>query len=172
MRVLVTAMITVCISLNWQWLQGGYTCQNHMWMHLPDLENLTFSSHKYSSNYPSISKPSFDRKAAKVSLIGCFLQINSSKTPNLYNLDSFVSMKIHQSLYQILRKSTSKSRYIYVCHVNVRTPGWWQQTFYWTLLSKWACKLNPLSIYTQAHKTDVYTSKHPQRPQDRIDVKN
>ena len=65
---------------------GGFFCQNHMWLYLPNLKNLTFSIPIFSPNYSPIN-----RKAVNFTQIGCFLQQFGQNTPDLCHLGSFFS---------------------------------------------------------------------------------
>ena len=101
---------------------GGFFHQNHTWMCLPDLKNLTISIPIFLPNFPPISIPFSEEKHPIWIKLGAFYN-NLPKIHPIYVIWAPSSlMKTPRSLYQISRKGAPKSRHIYVYHVNVRTP--------------------------------------------------
>ena len=83
---------------------------------------LDFLYINFSHNYPPIGIPFLKEKHPFLLKLGAFYH-NLPKINPIYVIWALSSlMKTNWSLYQILRNSTPKGRYIHVYHVNVRNP--------------------------------------------------
>ena len=94
-----------------------------MYLDVPaKLRKFDFPLTNFSPNYPPINIPFLFEKPQFCPNWVLFAMIASKYTQFFFNLGSLFLMETHQSLFQILQKSTVKGRHIYLYHVNVRTP--------------------------------------------------
>ena len=119
--------VALNVLLTWKtWAQEGFfkivvhghTCRTSKFWLLLYVFLLPSTTHQWYNHKKKKKKKNYFTQ------IGCFLRLFAQNTPNLFvNWVPFSVMKTPWLLYQNLRNSTPKGRYIYVYHVNVRTPS-------------------------------------------------